>query len=205
MIKLKKLFAVLLAAMIICFVSLGAFASAFADVRIAGQNEEYNTDQNIVDPDISLNNGNIDELVAGFKAFLKEKYGDDYDYYYKLIIDKWGSVEAYLTSFGDKLPDEYKSGWEKFVGWLADYSVVWAPALAVILVVLVAVIGKKQFNKLVEKIVNVKLSPIVKELNIQSDATVAIIHAQKALLGTNERFAETVKELEYSEKGLKNE
>ena len=108
-------------------------------------------------------------------------------------------------SFGDKLPDEYKSGWEKFVGWLADYSVVWAPALAVILVVLLAVIGKKQFNKLVEKIVNVKLSPIVKELNTQSDATVAIIHAQKALLGTNERFVETVKELEYSEKGLKNE
>jgi hypothetical protein len=205
MIKLKKIFTVLLAAMIICFITVGSFVSAFADVQPNGQSEEQNTTENIVDPDISSNYGTIDELVAGFKAYLKNKYGDDYEYCYNLIIERWGSVEAYLMSFGDKLPDEYKSGWEKFVGWLADYSVVWAPALAVILVVLLAVIGKKQFNKLVEKIVNVKLSPIVKELNTQSDATVAIIHAQKALLGTNERFVETVKELEYSEKGLKNE
>ena len=88
------------------------------------------------------------------------------------------------------------------MGWLSEYSVVWAPALAVAIVILVALIGKRAFNSLVERIVNAKLAPIVKELNAQSKATVSIIHSQRALLGTNEKFAEVSAELENSEKEL---
>ena len=103
------------------------------------------------------------------------------------------------------LPEEYKSGWQAFVGWLGEYSVIWAPALAVGIIILVAVIGKKSFNKLVERIVNSKLSPIVKELNLQSNATVAMLRAQKVLLPNQEKYAENAKELEESERGLKGE
>ena len=180
--------------------SCGGVCLAFAEIVNEGQTIEQET----VDPDISFNKSNLEGLVDSFKEYLKSKYGADYEFYYKQIIEQWGSVEGYLLSFGAKLPKEYQLGWDKFVGWLGEYAPVWAPALAILIVILVAVIGKKAFNKLIERVVNVKLSPIAQELNKQSAAMVTILHGQKALLGNGERFAETAQELENSEKELKN-
>lgn len=146
----------------------------------------------------------IEGVADNFLNYLKERYGEDYLFYYERIIDNWGSVEAYLLSFGEKLPEEAQTGWQKFVGWLDEYASVWAPALAVAIVIIVGLIGKKQFNALVNRIVNAKLKPIVNELNAQSKATVSILHSQKALLGNGERFAGNVTELEESEKELTN-
>lgn len=140
--------------------------------------------------------------VEKFTEFLKAKYGDDYEFYYNQIIEHWGSIEAYLLQFGTTLPEEYQNGWEAFVAWLGKYSVMWAPALAIAIIIIVALLGKKKFNDIIEKIVNSKLSPIVQELNTQSNATVSIIRAQKALLGNNAKFAESVKDLDKSEKEL---
>ena len=202
MAKIKKIsIAVILAAMLILFVSIGTVAPAFADC----ENEVQSTVLETVNPNISRNKSDFEQIAEQFTEYLKDKYGADYELYYNQIIERWGSVEAYLLSLGDKLPEEYQSGWDKFIGWLGEYSVLWAPALAVLIVILVAVIGKKKFDKLLERIVNAKLSPIVHELNLQSNATVAVIHAQEALLGNNERFADQVKELETAEKELKNE
>ncbi len=201
MTKLKKLFVCVLAFVVLAFACLTPAIAAFADydapVAVVDETE--------TDPDISHNENGMDELVARFIAFLKDKYGEDYGQYYNLIIEQWGSVEEYLLSLGERLPEEYRTGWDKFVGWLSEYSAVWAPALAVALVIIVACIGKKQFNKIVERVVNGKLSPIVQELNLQSDATVSIMRAQRALMGNSERFAKEVQELEQSEKELKNE
>lgn len=196
--KTKKImsavFIVILAACIVfCPFAMSAVYAADGSQEIAAE-EEINTEST----------AGIEGVADNFLNYLKERYGDDYLYYYEKIIDNWGSVEAYLLSFGDKLPEEHKNAWQKFVGWLSEYSSVWAPAFAVAVVIIVALIGKKQFNKIVDRIVNVKLQPIVGELNKQSSATVSILHAQKALLGTGERFAESVKELEKSEKELKN-
>ena len=185
--KTKKImsavFIVILAACIVlCPFAMSAVYAADGSQEIAAE-EEINTEST----------AGIEGVADNFLNYLKERYGDDYLYYYDKIIDNWGSVEAYLLSFGDK-----------FVGWLSEYSSVWAPAFAVAVVIIVAFIGKKQFNKIVDRIVKVKLQPIVGELNKQSSATVSILHAQKALLGTGERFADSVKELEKSEKELKN-
>ncbi len=191
---LTVLFAVILLAVIaLCPLISTAVYAADGSQEIAAE-EEINTEST----------AGIEGVADNFLNYLKERYGDDYLYYYDKIIDNWGSVEAYLLSFGDKLPEEHKNAWQKFVGWLSEYSSVWAPAFAVAVVIIVALIGKKQFNKIVDRIVNVKLQPIVGELNKQSSATVSILHAQKALLGTGERFADSVKELEKSEKELKN-
>lgn len=196
--KTKKImsavFIVILAACIVfCPFAMSAVYAADGSQEIAAE-EEINTEST----------AGIEGVADNFLNYLKERYSDDYLYYYDKIIDNWGSVEAYLLSFGDKLPEEHKNAWQKFVGWLSEYSSVWAPAFAVAVVIIVALIGKKQFNKIVDRIVNVKLQPIVGELNKQSSATVSILHAQKALLGTGERFADSVKELEKSEKELKN-
>ncbi len=148
---------------------------------------------------------NIEGVVAQFTEYLKEKYGADYETYYNSIIEQWGSIEGYLLSFGGKLPEEYKSGWDKFVGWLDRYSAVWAPALAVAIVIIVAVVGKKAFNNAIAKIVNAKIAPVVNELNAQSNATVSILRSQRALLGKVPKFSDNVKELEEAERRLADE
>ncbi len=195
MTKIKRIFVLTLAVMLIVFIGAGSTLVALADA-----DEPVQTEETIKDEEV--NDSGFEQLVEQFKAYLKDKYGADYEFYYNQIIEQWGSIEAYLLSFGKKLPKEYKSGWDKFVGWLGEYSVIWAPALAVLIVIIVALVGKKAFNKIVEEIVNAKLSPIVKELNLQSTATVSVMRAQRALLGNNERFAKNVKELEESERGL---
>lgn len=193
MTKIKTTLLLILAAMLIIFVCTGARLATYA---------QADEEQAVELPEEQTS---IDGIAEQFTDYLKAKYGDEYEYYYNEIIEQWGSVEGYLLAFGDKLPEQHKTSWDKFVGWLGDYSPVWAPALAVIIVIIVAVVGKKAFNKSIERIVNSKLSPIVKELNLQSNATATIIRAQRALLGNNERFANAVEELTEAEKELKNE
>ncbi|MDE6504877.1 MAG: hypothetical protein K2L42_03305 [Clostridia bacterium] len=205
MTKLKKAFLALLAAALLIFICTGAVLHVSADTA----SETVTGEEQTVAPDISGEYDDLKAVAEGFLQYLKDKYGEDYEFYYNQIIDKWGSVEAYLLSLGEKLPEEYKSGWDKFVLWLGEYSVIWAPALAVALVVLAAVIGKKQFNKIFDKVVNAKLEPLIKELNLQSNATAALMRAQRAFLGNNKTLLENngglsdaVKELESAEEGL---
>lgn len=195
MTKIKKIIAVILAITLVLFIGLGTTAVARADTF-------QSTEQEIVDPDISPDESNF---VVQFTEWLKAEYGEEYETYYNFIIEHWGSVEAYLTSLGEKLPEEYQSSWDKFVAWLGEYSPIWATALSIIIVIIVAVVGKKQFNRIIDRIVNTKLKPVVGELNLQSRAIAASLNAQKVLLGNNERFAEAVNELTAAEKELKDE
>lgn len=196
MTKIKTALVTLLAAMLLIIICTGAMVKTNASAETVPPEQAVETE--------TAENG-IDEIALQFIEYLKTRYGSDYELYYNAIIDQWGSVEGYLLAFGDKLPEEHKTGWDKFVGWLGDYAPVWAAPLAVALLIIIAVVGKKTFNKIVDRIVNAKLSPVVNELNLQSNATVSLIHAQKALLGNNERFADTVEELTVAEKELKNE
>ena len=106
-------------------------------------------------------------------------------------------MEAYLLSLGENLPEEYKNGWEKFVAWLGEDASVWAPALAVVLVIVAALFGKKLVHRIAEL-----FKKLFQGSNQQSVALIAVIRAQKALMGTNEKFSENVKELEEAEKRL---
>ncbi len=197
--KIKTLLITLLIATVLVFMLAGGALCAFADNSSNAEEPPENT----VASDISSVESNFDTLVLNFTEYLKTKYGADYEFYYNSIIEQWGSIEAYLLSFGEKLPEQHRSGWQKLIGWLTEYSPVWAPVFAVILIIFGGVIGKKQLNKLVERLVNSKLSPLVRELNLQSNATAAMLNAQKALLAGNERFTETVAEIEQAERELK--
>ncbi len=195
--KLKLAFTVIVSAIII-FLGAGAGFAVNAETQTETlppvETEETETPEN-----------GIDEIAAQFVEYLKSRYGAEYELYYNAITEQWGSIEGYLLAFGDRLPEEQQTGWDKFVGWLTEYAPVWAAPLAVVLLIIITVVGKKTFNKIVDRIVNTKLSPVIKELNLQSNATVSLIRAQKALLGKNERFADTVEELTAAEKELKNE
>lgn len=201
--KLKKTFlliTVLVAVFGLCLLMAGtAYAEPLPETGLEESVETGGEQSGAEEPEKKTD---LSDAADKFREYLKERYGADYDYYYNKIIAEWGSIEEYLLSFGEKLPEEYKTGWDKFVGWLGEYSAVWAPPFAVAIVIIVAVVGKKQFNRIVERIVNARLAPIVKELNSQSKATVSIIRAQTALLGNGEKFAPVAAELRESEKEL---
>lgn len=143
-----------------------------------------------------------EELVDRFIANLKAKYGEDYDYYLNAILEQWGSVEAYLLSLTDNLPDEFQAGYADFISWLGKYSSVWAPCLAIALVIVGVIVGKKALNTILTRIVETRIKPIQDELNKQSEAQAAQLKATRALLGANEKFAEERKAAEVAEKNL---
>ena len=147
----------------------------------------------------------IAELVDKFTQYLKDKYGEDYEEIYNGIIAQWGSIENYLLQFGDEyIPEKYNAGWQSFVKWLKNYAPIWATPLAIICVIIIAVFGRKTFDKIVDKITNNKLKPIIEELNKQSSAMATQLKALKAILPNNEKFSETTAEIESKEKELNN-
>ena len=153
-------------------------------------------------PETPTDGSETENLVDRFIANLKDKYGDDYEYYLNAILEQWGSVEAYLLSLTDNLPDELQTGYADFIGWLGEYASIWAPCLAVALVIVGLIVGKKALNKILNRIVEARIQPIQAELNKQSEAQAAQLKATRALLGTNDKFAEERQAAEIAEKKL---
>ena len=138
----------------------------------------------------------IEELAANFVGWLKSTFGEDYEYYYNKIIEAWGSIENYLTQFGEeKLPEQYQSGWQEFISFLDEYAVVWAPVLAIAAVIIIFIIGKMKFTAAIDKAVDRRTAALGNEMNKQSKAQTAVMHGIKARCGNNAKFADTLKEL----------
>lgn len=142
-------------------------------------------------------------LVEKFTAYLKDKYGAEYEQIYNGIIEQWGSIEAYLVQFGEEyIPEEFNAGWSDFVEWLGVNAPIWATALALACVIFIAVFGKKAFDKMVKKIVDTKVNVLSAELNKQSAAISAQMKALKTIMPTTEKGAAAVQELDEKEKEL---
>lgn len=200
MTNLKKAFVIILTTILLLFITIGTGMTTYADTE---------SDPPAVAEETEEPENGIDRVAEQFVAYLKDKYGEDYETYYNAIIEQWGSVEGYLLAFGNKLPEQYQSDWDKFVGWLNEYAPIWVSAVAVVVLILALIIGKSKLKKLkdwftalVEKLVNKRLAPIENELNLQSKATLSLLHSQMAMFGTSEKFTENVKELEAAEKEL---
>lgn len=225
--KLKLFFITIIAAMFICIICGGTLiASAETEptenpataetggvenggeendelappADLSGETEEETPATPPADTEVDTE---IENVAANFVEWLKATFGADYEYYYDQIIDNWGSIENYLLQFGEEnIPEEYQTGWNEFVAWLGEYSAVWAPVFAVAIVILVYIIGKKRLESIMKKVVDSKISAVGTEMNKQSKALTSIIRSQKAMFGTNEKFADNVKELDESEKEL---
>ena len=194
MLKSQKLLLSLVLVAAVLFAVLSAFPLAYAEALPPDMVAE----EPLEPTDIS----ETENLVDRFIANLKDKYGDDYEYYLNAILEQWGSVEAYLLSLTDNLPDELQTGYADFIGWLGEYASIWAPCLAVALVIIGFIVGKKALNTILNRIVEARIKPIEEELNKQSAAQAAQLKATRALLGTNEKFAEERKSAEDAEKKL---
>lgn len=212
------IFAVMIAFMFVCLVA--TFTAAYAEETTAPeqvteepQNEPQIDNNEATEPPTTEEPTEEDTdtdtafdmaaLVDKFTAYLKDKYGAEYDAIYNGIIEQWGSIEAYLLQFGEEyIPEEYNAGWNAFIEWLSVNAPIWAPALALACIIFIAVFGKKAFNKIVQKIVDTKVKLLSDELNKQSAALSAQMKALKMIMPTNEKCAAAVQELEEKEKEL---
>lgn len=212
------IFAVMIAFMFVCLIA--TFTGACAEetttpeqVTEEPQDEPQIDDNEATDPPTTEEPTEEDTdtdtafdmaaLVDKFTAYLKDKYGAEYDAIYNGIIEQWGSIEAYLLQFGEEyIPEEYNAGWNAFIEWLSVNAPIWAPALALACIIFIVVFGKKAFNKIVQKIVDAKVKLLSDELNKQSAALSAQMKALKMIMPTNEKCAAAVQELEEKEKEL---
>ena len=90
MLKSQKLLLSLVLVAAVLFAVLSAFPLAYA--------EELPPDMVAEEPLEPTDGSETENLVDRFIANLKDKYGDDYEYYLNAILEQWGSVEAYLLS-----------------------------------------------------------------------------------------------------------
>lgn len=140
-----------------------------------------------------------ESLIDAFIAYLQEEYGADYQKYYDAIVAEWGSVKAYLESFttDGTLTGEAADAWSAFVGWLDEYSVIWAPALAVAAVIVFLVAGRGVYNA-VKKL----FSKLFKGSNQTAQAQLAIIDALETLLGSTDKTKPQREALDEAKKEL---
>lgn len=208
--KIKVVFITIIAAMLVFFISGGVMIASADEVSDPAAQTEVTDDAQDGEPPAEIPEEpetpqTDEEIGADFVEWLKATFGSDYEYYYNLIIEHWGSIEDYLTQFGEEnLPEGFNAGLQKVLDWLDEYVAIWAPVLAIVVIVAYYLIKKRSTRKTIEKVVDSKMTVLSDELNKQSKAIMAIGHGQTALLGKNARFADTVKEIEDTEKELQS-
>lgn len=182
-----------------CTLFMGGAAIVYADEETGQETPVTDGIEGSADKVDEPDGNGLQDLVEGFLAQLKEKYGDDYENYYNAILAEWGSVEAYLLSLVDNgtVPDVAASGWKAFVNWLGEYAPIWGSILAVIAVIIIIVLGKKALNRVAAFVTlsGGKFKTIFLSINKLYQADIAEMQALVKLLGENDRFAEERKEL----------
>lgn len=211
--KIKVVFITIIAAMLVFFISGGVMIASAEEVGDPAPQTEITDEEQgeppaaePEEPEEPEEPGQTDEQMGeDFVEWLKATFGSDYEYYYNQIIENWGSIEDYLTQFGEEhLPEGFNAGLQKVLDWLNEYVVIWATVLAIVVIVAYYLIKKRSTRKTIEKVVDSKMTVLSDELNKQSKAIMAIGRGQTALLGKNARFADTVKEIEDTEKELQS-
>lgn len=199
--KVKKFNQLLVAiSLIVCGLLCALFMGNAATVTYADEGTQETPAEGELTADGETDGNGLKSLVDGFLAQLKAKYGDDYETYYNAILEKWGSVEEYLLSLAEESPDTAESGWTAFVKWLGEYAPIWGSILAIAVVIIVIVLGKKALNKIAGWVTGTggKFKIVFNSINKMYKADVAEMKALVKLLGENERFAEERKALEES-------
>ena len=143
----KILFAFLAMIFMVCIVlcttaSVPLFSSAYTADE-APMSEDDTSDKR--------SNEKIYSLVEGFIEEMKAKYGEEYENYLNEILAEWGTVEDYLLSLVGDRTDPVSNGWRNFVTWLGENAPVWAPALAIALVIAGILLARSIIRKYWDK------------------------------------------------------
>lgn len=177
--------AVALAAIVFCFVLF----MGNVPVSVSAEEVVEPPVEEITQPEDEETDDALSGLVEGFLASLREKYGEDYQTYYNAILEKWGSVEEYLLSLANE-QDEAEDGWISFVNWLGEYAPIWGSILAVALLIIAILFGKKSLRKIADWVTgnSKNFKNLYNAFNTLYLSTKAQNEALLKLLGENERF-----------------
>lgn len=215
--KIKRIALIVFMIMLIICGSAFCTVSAITFADETGAQIEENVpvtpDIDEIAPEPEENTESVESLADGFVEWLKSEYGEEYRQYYDLIIDKWGSIEAYLVQFGNEnLTDEQNVEWHRFLTALGETSPVWAPALATVLLGITIFVGKAVMRKIVNRSAENNVQPIIdmqhvqaEESNKQSKALIALGNGVTVLLGTSDRYADVREQINASLKELADE
>ncbi len=144
-------------------------------------------------------------LVDSFIAQLKAKYGDEYEKYYNAIIEKWGSIEAYLLDkISDETNDPVANSWRAVMEWLHEYSPIWASILAVAGIAVVFFGFRFALVKLLSWL-DQKKNTVYKSINTVFEAQHAQNRAILKLLGNNPNTADERAIIEEAQRKLEEE
>lgn len=176
---------------LLAIVFLFAFFMGNAPVSAHAEEDAESPVETVISPEDKETEDALNGLVDGFLAALREKYGDEYETYYNAILEKWGSVEEYLLSLADE-QDEAASGWIAFVNWLGEYAPIWGSVLAVVLLIIAILFGKKALHKVSDWVTgnSKNFKNLYSAFNTLYLSTKAQNNALLKLLGENERFKE---------------
>lgn len=145
-----------------------------------------------------------DTVSDSVKEYLKSIYGEDYERYYNQIIENWGSIEKFLLSASENLPESYKYRVQELLLKVAPYVAIAADTIMLLAAGFYIFYRAKKNKK-----VNTDLEKVKAALNQTGTAELAIIESLQAQsqslkrLLPGERFAAETAALTESEETLK--
>lgn len=140
-----------------------------------------NTADNVADaPENAPENG----FISGVVEYLKTEYGEEYEQIYALILDRYGSFEAWIDGkIAETENDTALTAWQAFKAWLDEYKTIVFGILAGVAVVVVLIVGKYASGAM-----RGWVAKICKGSNSNTKALIAIMEGQNILFGDNEKY-----------------
>lgn len=181
--NVKKYTAIILVALLSVFI-LGAFfcsrqpgyAASAEEVQTVSENAE---NQPVEGEDVSgeqTDEPTSDGVSDSVKQYLMSVYGAEWESHYNQIIEQWGSIEKYLLSASENLPDEYKYKAQELIMSAGGYVPLIAYCLLIIGAMAISIYQRIKNKRLAGEIASVKAGQ-----NQELEGDLAIMDGLKAI------------------------
>lgn len=206
----KKFNVILILALLTVFI-LGAFFCSRQSVYVASAEEVQSVSENAENQPVegeNVSGEQTDEPTSGgvsdsVREYLMSVYGAEWETHYNQIIEQWGSIEKYLLSASENLPDEYKYKAQELIINAGGYVPIIAYGILIIVAIAITIYQWCKNKKLKDDLNSVKAGQ-----NQELEGELAIMNGLKALftvfkeLTPGEQFIESRKKLESAETAI---
>lgn len=181
--NIKKFTAIILIALLSVFI-LGAFFCSRQSVYAVFAEEAQNVSENAENQpaeseDVSgeqTDGPASDGVSDSVKQYLMSVYGAEWETHYNQIIEQWGSIEKYLLSASENLPDEYKYKAQELILSAGGYVPLIAYCLLIIGAMAISIYQRIKNKRLAGEIASVKAGQ-----NQELEGDLAIMDGLKAI------------------------
>lgn len=181
--NIKKYTAIILVAFLSVFI-LGAFLCSRQSVYVASAEEVQSVSENAENQPVegeNVSGEQTDEPTSGgvsdsVKQYLMSVYGEEWESHYNQIIEQWGSIEKYLLSASENLPEEYKYKAQELIMSVGGYVPLIAYCLLIIGAMAISIYQRVKNKRLAGEIASVKAGQ-----NQELEGDLAIMDGLKAI------------------------